>query len=893
MAQVADGDLVIKTQIDNSEIKKGTKQTEKEVKSSTKNISKEYEKVDKSAEGAAKGVEKVGNATKKIDSAAVEKLTKKLENTNAQIELQKKKLAELRETYQRVTSAFGTESPQALAIQDKILKAEVAMNRLIDTSDKTAEKLWDIDRQAGEAAEGGVNKLRDGVGNVSDEAVDLGRVTKEVFRAFGINADEAVDSAMEAWKEYKSTVKDVQADSGAKAGLIAGALTGALVPAIGTIIEKVLELGGKLTELAIQAEDTGARLQVALGLTEGEAQAAQGAIDTLNGTGIFEKGEAEKGLATVMRLFDATGERATALTLKIGATAKGTRADFNEIAYAASTIERVFKDTGITADQSLDLILAGLQTGKFESGDFLDSLKEYAPAYERLGYSAQQMVSSLISGVEAGAMSADKVGDSVKEFYNKASSGSTDFKDALKQLGINADQVISRIAEGGPRAQQEYQRITQKVAMLSDETKKAQLASVLFGTQWEDTSTEIVSAASQAGEKIGDVAGKTNEAVDIMTSTTSSKWSGFWSKFGTQAREAVGNFGDTITFNFEGLEARQKKLFDLWTSDTISSMDSMTSTTSSKWGEFWSKMRSTAALGLGRLGDLITLNFEGYREKTNRVYDLWHSDTISSQNKFNSEYKSTVQEGESAATQARQSGLNKQVELSRQKYNELVQAFANGEENVSDEMVQQAKTRLNVAEKSFKDMGSSIPEAMEEGVESNKNSFLNAISNLVNTAQNKWKNFLTSINSGGAKGYALGTPYAQYGTYKVGERGIELVQDKKGNSRLVGINGPQLATLSEGDRVFNAHATKNILERSLNAFDFDSGKISRIANAGIGSHVSSSSKSYSEVINYNFGKGSVVLEARSIKQLNDIADLVQNSPNIYSTQSMRKGYTGE
>ena len=79
----------------------------------------------------------------------------------------------------------------------------------------------------------------------------------------------------------------------------------------------------------------------------------------------------------------------------------------------------------------------------------------------------------------------------------------------------------------------------------------------------------------------------------------------------------------------------------------------------------------------------------------------------------------------------------------------------------------------------------------------------------------------------------------------------------------------------------------------MNAFDFDSGKISRIANAGIGSHVSSTSKSFSEVVNYNFGKGSVVLEARSIKQLNDIVDLVQNSPNIYSTQSMRKGYTGE
>lgn len=84
---------------------------------------------------AAADVEQIGNVKAKIGQ-----LTPVLDNINAQIEVQRKKLAELRRAYSE-TFDDGKKS----ALESKIVSAEAALLRLEKRSDETAKSIWDLE----------------------------------------------------------------------------------------------------------------------------------------------------------------------------------------------------------------------------------------------------------------------------------------------------------------------------------------------------------------------------------------------------------------------------------------------------------------------------------------------------------------------------------------------------------------------------------------------------------------------------------------------------------------------------------------------------------------------------------------------------------------------------
>src|SRR5690606_24123193 len=70
----------------------------------------------------------------------INQLSTSLDNVNARIELQKKRLAELK---QSLDSTFNEKRKDQLQMQ--ILKTEAALQKLIQTSDKTAKEMWDLE----------------------------------------------------------------------------------------------------------------------------------------------------------------------------------------------------------------------------------------------------------------------------------------------------------------------------------------------------------------------------------------------------------------------------------------------------------------------------------------------------------------------------------------------------------------------------------------------------------------------------------------------------------------------------------------------------------------------------------------------------------------------------
>ncbi|CAH8249028.1 hypothetical protein WJ0W_006215 [Paenibacillus melissococcoides] len=94
-------------------------------------------------------------AAPKVDTGAVKAkiadLSSVLDNVNAKIEVQQRKLAELNEAYE---NAFSDKRKNKLA--EKIINTEGTLLRLTQTSDKTAQKIWELEdklKDAGKAAD--------------------------------------------------------------------------------------------------------------------------------------------------------------------------------------------------------------------------------------------------------------------------------------------------------------------------------------------------------------------------------------------------------------------------------------------------------------------------------------------------------------------------------------------------------------------------------------------------------------------------------------------------------------------------------------------------------------------------------------------------------------------
>ncbi|MFD2116336.1 hypothetical protein ACFSTH_08375 [Paenibacillus yanchengensis] len=100
-------------------------------------------------------------------------LTATLDNVNARIEQQRKKLAELKASYD---NTFNESAKSKL--QDQILNTESSLLRLIQTSDSTAQKIWDLEDSINQA------------GVVSQQAASEFNTLDNALKEIGLNGEQ-------------------------------------------------------------------------------------------------------------------------------------------------------------------------------------------------------------------------------------------------------------------------------------------------------------------------------------------------------------------------------------------------------------------------------------------------------------------------------------------------------------------------------------------------------------------------------------------------------------------------------------------------------------------------------------------------------------------------------
>lgn len=148
--------------------------------------------------------------------------------------------------------------------------------------------------------------------------------------------------------------------------------------------------------------------------------------------------------------------------------------------------------------------------------DVFDATSEYAGFFDSLGYSGEEALSLIANASDRGAFGMDKIGDAVKEFTIRATDMSTASQDAYKAIGLDAEELSTKIAAGGPAAAQATQQVIDGLLAIEDPARRANTAIALFGTPLEDLNVqkvpEFLRSLKTAGTGLGDFDGAISRA---------------------------------------------------------------------------------------------------------------------------------------------------------------------------------------------------------------------------------------------------------------------------------------------------------------------------------------------------------------------------------------------
>ncbi len=462
----ADGTIKFNTEINNNKLVKGINLMINLIQEFSKTGGQSFDKVDKAAESTAETMGEVAKSIDQLQSGDMEKLQKQWDNLNAQIEVQKKLMDALQEKYERVSNLKGPDSEEALKLQKNLLKAEEALDKMIDKSDKYAEKAQKMDEASAQAASslgktgsqasssaGGIEQLGSAAASADGSLDSLASSATETGQALGDISGNA-SSAASGLSDVASSTEGLSG-SGQTAGNAMNLLSQGLQPlpgAGGSAASVITSLAGSLGG----ASTSGAAMAGVIGgVAVGAVVALTAAVNTL-----FENTEEmREGFATLQVNADAMG--VSMETVRTGMEEFNVVSeDFNANTEAMSNLLAAgFTDNNMAAivERLSDAVIKFPDTLKIES--LADSLQETIATKEavgqfgellgRVGIDVEKFNDGLKQAAESGKeqeyvlqqlSKTDLPG--LTDAYKKNNSAMVEAKDAQYQL----DQALSDFA---------------------------------------------------------------------------------------------------------------------------------------------------------------------------------------------------------------------------------------------------------------------------------------------------------------------------------------------------------------------------------------------------------------------------------------------------------------
>ncbi|MFC7880493.1 phage tail tape measure protein [Streptomyces sp. NPDC057376] len=401
-------------------------------------------------------------------------------------------------------------------------------------------------RQAGEELGDGIvrgvdGRLRDGRGRFVAAGRAAGDAVGDGLQDGGEQGADAAAAGMS--EQMKGRMTAAAAGIGAAAGLL-------LMQSFAEALEQ-----GEIT----------ARLGAQLGTTPAEAQrygklAGQlytGAIvDTFQDGADTIRAVASAGLIPP----GATNAQIKSIAANASDLADLIGVDVTQAASAAGTMIR----NGLAKDgrEAFDLLVKGSRGLGIASEDLLETFTEYSPVFKAAGLSGQTAMGLIRQAVQGGwGKDTDKIADAFKELNLRVTSGAKTSVDALKGLGLNAQQIMDDMAEGGAKGEAAMDQVIDAMVEMGPETQGVkQAVQDLFGGPGEDLGAALFAMdVDKAGKSMGNAAGEADKlgaALRDSAGTRVKQW-----QRGMQ-QGVVDFLGGTV---IPGIETFRQKLGSLWT----------------------------------------------------------------------------------------------------------------------------------------------------------------------------------------------------------------------------------------------------------------------------------------------------------------------------------------
>lgn len=407
----------------------------------------------------------------KFDPSNVELLRQKQEILNDSIDNTRKKLTVLKDTQEQVQAQF--DRGEITAQQYRDFQREIVV---------TEQKLQGLGTELRDMYEAG-----EAIGEMSEDIEELG--DNSAGAGDGL---EGVTSRLDA-------------------GLFMQA-----AEQLGAVSEKLIEIGENAVEATLEIGQAQTDLKANFALTNEEAEALGDVVQNVFRNGVVDSvGEATEAVGTVKAAFgDLNNVELETLTNKIIGISTRTGTDVADNVRGADQLMRAM---GYTGEEAFDLIAAGYQNNLDRSGDYMDTLTEYAPLFAEAGYSGEEMLSMLSAGLDNGARSTDLVADSVKELQIRLGDGT--FEENLGMFSDSTSDAFQRWKDGEYTVEDVTNSIAADLQKMSP-TEQQEALSVL-GTQFEDLGIKGSLSILTVSDSFAEAAGA---AEDFIEKSPGEEW---------------------------------------------------------------------------------------------------------------------------------------------------------------------------------------------------------------------------------------------------------------------------------------------------------------------------------------------------------------------------------
>jgi phage-related minor tail protein len=400
--------------------------------------------------------------------------------------------------------------------------------------------------------------------DVSDAVKQIAKLFEQAFSGVETNAEDAAGEVSDslgkgAAEGTKKMADEAQGGSGAFVDKIKGiAITAAAAFGASFVIGNYLDMSSASDMLDAQLG--------AFGEDAGTAGRVAGEIYSANfGDSLDQVSEATKAVVQGLGI-GLTADQFKPVTEGVLNVANAFGQDLQPTVNAVAQLMR----TGLAqnAQQALDIITVGFQTGAGQTDDYLDTLNEYSVQFQKLGLDGATATGLLVQGLQAGARNTDLVADAFKEFSIRAVDGSKTTAQGFQAIGLDAEEMAGKIAAGGPTAAAALQTTIDALRNMEDPVQRSQAAVALFGTQAEDLGTALYALDPATAGAVGfldDTKGAAEDLGTTMSDNLGSKIEGVKRQIGQDMTIALGSLisgfqdgkssGDGIAGTFSSIGA--------------------------------------------------------------------------------------------------------------------------------------------------------------------------------------------------------------------------------------------------------------------------------------------------------------------------------------------------